>query len=73
MPCDIAVLNAMDGRGVTDAIMEAVAILNNQFEKRKVIKNNGNYIPFCTKNAWAYSYLYYLLFNPFFIISSFYK
>ena len=40
MPCDIAVLNAMDGRGVTDAIMEAVAILNNQFEKRKVIKNN---------------------------------
>lgn len=33
----------------------------------------GNYIPFCTKNAWAYSYLYYLLFNPFFIISSFYK
>ena len=37
------------------------------------LKNIGNYIPFCTKNAWAYSYLYYLLFNPFFIISSFYK
>lgn len=40
LPCDIAVLNALDGGGVSDAIMESLIILNRHFNKRTVICDN---------------------------------
>ena len=42
LPCDIAVLNAIDGDGVSDAIIENLKIINRYFKKRQVIAKNLN-------------------------------
>jgi len=40
VPCDIAVLNAIDGGGVSDAIIEELQILNRYYKKDNVIFKN---------------------------------
>ena len=42
LPCDIAVLNAIDGDGVSDAIIENLKIINKYFRKRQVLLKNLN-------------------------------
>lgn len=40
LPCGMAVFNAITGGGVSDAILEAVTIINKHFQKKEVLKNN---------------------------------